>query len=105
MGLLKACAAIGAFVLVAAMPTSVRSPADRDLGQAMAQMQRAMSGARVTGDPDHDFLVMMIPHHQGAVDMCRVELRYGRNAKVLGLCRNIIASQAAQIREMKGLLH
>lgn len=90
---------------LAAMPMStMRSPADSGLNMAMAKMSRAMNGVRMNGNPDHDFLVMMIPHHQGAVDMCRVELRYGRNPRVLALCRNIIASQSSQIQEMEQLL-
>lgn len=90
---------------LAVMPMSnMHSPADSGLNTAMAAMNHAMSAVEMNGNPDHDFLVMMIPHHQGAVNMCRVELRYGRNARVLSLCRNIIASQSSQIQEMDQLL-
>lgn len=96
---------LAAIALLGAMPMSdMHSPADSGLNSAMARMRRAMSSVEMNGNADHDFLVMMIPHHQGAVDMCRVELRYGRRAPVLALCRNIIASQSAQIREMQQLL-
>lgn len=100
----KALALAGVFALVAATPMTMQSPADRAFDQAMTQMHRSMVAAPMTGDTDRDFLVMMIAHHQGAVEMCRIELRYGHNAQVLGLCRNIIASQSAQIQEMEELL-
>ena len=87
------------------MPMStMHPPADAALNAAMTQMNRSMGSARMTGNADHDFLVMMISYHQGAVDMCRVELHYGRNPKILALCHDIIASQSSQIQEMKQLL-
>lgn len=50
------------------------------------------------------FLEQMIEHHEGAVDMAKAEVANGRNADVVGLARAIIASQTAEIQEMKGLL-
>ncbi len=47
------------------------------MGEAMVSMDDAMKAAPMTGDPDHDFAAMMIPHHQGAIDMARAELLYG----------------------------
>jgi uncharacterized protein (DUF305 family) len=44
---------------------------------------------------------MMIPHHQGAVDMAEVELRYGKDPALLQLCRNIIAAQRTEIALMQ----
>jgi uncharacterized protein (DUF305 family) len=46
--------------------------------QAMEHMHRDMAIAP-SGDPDRDFAAMMIPHHQGAVDMAKVESQFGRN--------------------------
>lgn len=103
---MKALALIAFGLLLAAMPMAmpVHSAADAGFNMAMARMQRSMGSAPMTGDSDHDFLVMMIPHHQGAVDMCRTELRYGSSARILALCRDIIASQSRQIQEMRRLL-
>ena len=45
--------------------------------QAMERMDAGMMAAKPTGNPDRDFAAMMIPHHQGAIDMAKVELIYG----------------------------
>jgi uncharacterized protein (DUF305 family) len=47
---------------------------------------------------------MMIPHHQGAVDMAEAELHYGHNEKLRRIARNIIAGQRRQIGAMKAAL-
>jgi uncharacterized protein (DUF305 family) len=103
---LKAFALVTLWLLLAAMPMAmpVHSAADAGFSAAMTRMNRSMASAPMTGNSDHDFLVMMIPHHEGAVDMCRTELRYGRNPRILALCRDIIASQSSQIQEMRQLL-
>ena len=70
----------------------------------MGTMMAAMSRAPMTGDPDHDFLSMMIPHHQGAVDMARLVLVHGRDPLTRQLAEEIIASQSAEIASMQGRL-
>jgi uncharacterized protein (DUF305 family) len=69
---------------------------------AMHAMDTAMGSAPMTGDPDHDFLVMMIPHHQGAVEMARLLLLHGRDPLVRQLAEQIIAGQQAEIASMQG---
>lgn len=54
-----------------------------------------------TGDVDADFVRGMIPHHQGAVDMCRIEIKYGKDEEIIRLCRNIISAQEEEISFMK----
>jgi uncharacterized protein (DUF305 family) len=71
----------------------------------MARMQAVMNTTHMTGDTDHDFLVMMIPHHQAAVDMAVVELKDGKNPKVRALAKSIIATQQAEILEMTAWVH
>ena len=62
---------------------------------AMQRMMTAMD-APATGNADHDFVIGMLPHHQGAIDMARVELRYGHDPALRKLARDIIASQAKE---------
>jgi uncharacterized protein (DUF305 family) len=71
---------------------------------AMVQMGRTMEAAPVTGDPDKDFLAMMIPHHEGAVEMARLVLLHGRDPLVRKLAEEIIASQQVEITSMRDRL-
>jgi hypothetical protein len=67
---------------------------------AMAKMMMGMR-AKPSGDVDHDFIAMMIPHHQGAIDMARAELRYGRNAQLHRIAQEIIVGQQQEISAMR----
>src|SRR3979490_3289412 len=51
----------------------------RAMAQSMAKMDADMMAAPMTGNPDHDFSAMMIPHHQGAVDMAKAFLLHGKD--------------------------
>jgi uncharacterized protein (DUF305 family) len=69
--------------------------------EAMTVMDRGMENATMTGDPDHDFAAMMIPHHQGAVDMAKVELLYGKDQALRRLAQEIIVTQQQEIEVMR----
>jgi uncharacterized protein (DUF305 family) len=66
-------------------------------------MDRMMSHMVVkpTGDVDHDFVAMMVPHHQGAIDMAQAELHYGRNARLKTISQEIIVDQMQEITLMR----
>jgi len=68
-----------------------------------AAMTRMMDGmaARPTGDIDRDFVAMMVPHHQGAIDMAVLELRYGNNEQLRRIAQEIIVDQMQEIATMK----
>jgi Domain of unknown function (DUF305) len=70
---------------------------------AMSKMMTDMTGMMVkpTGDIDRDFVAMMVPHHQGAVDMAQAELKYGHNELLRRLARQIIANQQNEITVMR----
>ena len=67
---------------------------------AMNKMMSAMA-AKPTGDIDRDFVAMMTPHHQGAIDMAIIELRYGKNETLRRLAQEIIVDQMQEIDAMK----
>jgi hypothetical protein len=70
---------------------------------AMRKMMMDMA-VKPSGNIDADFTAMMIPHHQGAVDMAEAELRYGHNKDLRRIARSIIAGQRQQIDAMKAAL-
>ena len=67
---------------------------------AMARMMTAMD-IKPTGDIDADFAAMMIPHHQGAIEMAQAQLRYGRNEQLRRIAQEIIVTQEQEISAMK----
>jgi uncharacterized protein (DUF305 family) len=73
--------------------------------QAMDRMDSGMMAAKPTGDPDRDFAAMMIPHHQGAIDMAKVELIYGRDPVLRRLAEGIIVEQQQEIELMQRSLN
>ena len=72
------------------------------LAENDSAMQRMMDGMNIkpTGDVDRDFAAMMIPHHQGAIDMALAELRYGTNEQLRRIAQEIIVSQQQEIAAM-----
>ncbi len=69
--------------------------------QSMADMNTNMMAAPMTGDPDHDFIAMMIPHHQGAIDMAKPYLMYGKDPTLRRLAQEIIVAQKQEIEVMQ----
>lgn len=67
----------------------------------MQRMMRDMQAAGHSGNPDIDFLAMMIPHHEGAVEMARLVLIHGRDPATRRLAEEIIASQSTEIAGMR----
>jgi len=67
---------------------------------AMTKMMNDMA-AKPSGDVDRDFVAMMTPHHQGAIDMAVIELRYGKNEHLRRIAQEIIVEQQQEIDAMK----
>ena len=84
-------------------PAAGDSPSTPAYQQAMHAMMHGMD-VPYTGNADHDFVTGMLPHHQGAVDMARIELQYGHDPALQKLARDIIASQTREQAFMRGWL-
>jgi len=85
-------------------PAAVRATKfDGALRAAMIQMDAAMC-ITPTGDADRDFARAMIPHHQGAVEMARLELLFGGDARLRRLAQGIIVEQSQEMALMHHIL-
>ena len=90
-------------------PTSVEAVHSQErpfLSESIAFMRKMMADVMIkpSGDVDRDFVAMMVPHHQGAVDMAKAELKYGHNEQLLQLAREIVANQQQEIKKMRGAI-
>ena len=74
---------------------------DQLMTEAMNVMHRDIHHAAYNGEPDHDFVTMMIPHHQGAIDMAKAVLLYGKDPQMRRLAQEIITDQASEIQLMQ----
>ena len=86
----------------AAVPGGSASTDHADMMAAMERMNRdMMAPGTMTGDPDRDLVAMMMPHHQGAIDMARIYLRTGRDPRIRHMAQKIITDQERELHEMR----
>ena len=73
------------------------------LSENAAAMNKMMADMTIkpTGDVDRDFVAMMVPHHQGAIDMAKAELKYGHNEQLRRIAQEIIVTQQQEIPVMR----
>jgi len=73
------------------------------LSENDAAMNKMMADMTIkpTGDVDRDFVSMMVPHHQGAIDMARAELKFGHNELLRRMAQEIIVTQQQEIAAMR----
>jgi len=81
----------------------MQTPAGRGYMGAMEKMQRNMDMS-LTGNPDRDFAMMMIPHHQSAVEMARVLVQNGRDPELRQLAEKMIRDQEREIEELRKIV-
>jgi hypothetical protein len=77
------------------------STAEAAYRAAMDRMHGPMMQGIVNADPDRAFVLGMIPHHQGAIDMAEIVLKFGKDTRTQHLAREIIAAQRREIGEMR----
>jgi uncharacterized protein (DUF305 family) len=84
------------------VPSSLKTerPFLAENASAMTKMMSDMT-IKPTGNIDRDFVAMMVPHHQGAIDMAQAELRYGHEAQLRRIAQEIIVDQIQQISLMR----
>jgi len=96
--------AIGSVSLASAQDLSRQSAAEapflKENDAATTKMMNDMA-VKPTGDVDHDFVAMMAPHHQGAIDMSEAELRYGHNEQLLRIAQDIVVEELQEIAAMR----
>jgi uncharacterized protein (DUF305 family) len=97
-------ASVLAMVFVSAATSIAGTPHEAaflaDIEAAMKKMMANMH-IRSSGDVDHDFATMMIPHHQGAIDMAKAELQFGHDPVLRRLAQGIIVEQQQEIDVMR----
>jgi uncharacterized protein (DUF305 family) len=72
-----------------------------ELQQSMEKMHAAMRSITPTGNDDADFVKLMLPHHQAAIDMAKTELLYGKDPQMRRLAQEIIADQQSETELMQ----
>jgi uncharacterized protein (DUF305 family) len=93
---------LGLLVLaLLAWPQESRDPQWQELTHAMGKMHAAMASAIPSGDSDVDFVRMMLPHHQAAIDMAKSELLNGKDPQMRRLAQEIITDQQSEIDLMQ----
>lgn len=76
-------------------------PSTQAFKDADQKMMKDMNSPTYMGDADRDFVAHMIPHHQGAIDMAKVELKYGKDPMMRRLAAKIVQAQQREIRLMQ----
>jgi uncharacterized protein (DUF305 family) len=89
---------VSAATSIAGTPNEIAFLAEND-----AAMKKMMANMQIkpSGDVDQDFATMMIPHHQGAIDMAKAELQFGHDPVLRRLAQGIIVEQQQEIDLMR----
>jgi hypothetical protein len=95
--------AFAAFIAAICIPAQAENPIAEFKAENIAAMGKMMvrMAIKSSGDVDRDFANMMIPHHQGAIDMAETELRHGHNEQLRRIAQEIIVDQQQEIVAMR----
>jgi uncharacterized protein (DUF305 family) len=72
-----------------------------ELETSMEKMHAGMASIQASGDNDADFVRLMLPHHQAAIDMAKTELMYGKNPEMRRLAQEIVTDQQSETELMQ----
>jgi uncharacterized protein (DUF305 family) len=100
---MKMISVVAGLLLAAAAGGQSESPAARFMQlmhTSMIAMDNDMATAPMNGNVDHDFAVMMMPHHHGAIEMAKAELSFGKDAVMRRLAQEILVDQQSEIDAM-----
>lgn len=81
--------------------TAMQDPNWTELMKSMQTMHATMGAAKPSGNDDVDFVNLMLPHHQAAVDMAKAELLHGTDPQMRRLAQEIITDQESEIQLMR----
>jgi uncharacterized protein (DUF305 family) len=95
--------AFAAFIATICVPAQADKRIAEFQAENSAAMAKMMAGMAIksSNDVDRDFAHMMIPHHQGAIDMAEAELRHGHNEQLRRIAQEIIVGQKQEIAAMR----
>src|SRR3990172_4761737 len=94
----RAICALCAFVFIAGTSVAPGMAAGGDMHGSMTGMTKNMESMKMSEDTDRDFATMMKIHHQGAIDMARMELQSGKDRKMRAMAKRIIEAQQKEIK-------
>jgi uncharacterized protein (DUF305 family) len=90
---------------ISTVPSSVSArKADADLEKSIERMHLEMQKVHYSGNADADFASLMVPHHQGAVQMAEVELQFGSDPRLRRLAEEMILTQQSEIDVMRSAI-
>lgn len=92
---------ITSLTILIAVICSAMIVASDDLHQAMNRMMQKMKDMKMTGNPDHDFAMMMAEHHQGSIDMSEILVRSGKDEKLKAMAQSILDKQSQEQQQLK----
>ncbi|WP_229366155.1 DUF305 domain-containing protein [Fibrisoma montanum] len=91
---------VALYIAQPAVAQTGQTSASNAMMKSMQSGMNQMMSMKMTGDPDHDFAMMLKMHHQSAVDMADLEIKQGANAQTKALATRIKATNQKEIREL-----
>ena len=95
---------LAAIAQSASMTATSKSASTMDMRKSMDNMHEKMGAMKMSGNPDIDFAMMLVIHHQGAIDMAQAEVDAGKDPEMIKAAKKIIAAQKKEIAQFEDWL-